>query len=68
MSSQPMQESLEIRFRRMASKNQSLRERLQRCQWYLEAVGEAVTLETAKEMAAIGLLKSLCPAEEGENG
>jgi hypothetical protein len=66
-SSQPMQETAEVRARRWFKESQSLGEKLRRCQWYLEAIGEVTTLALAKELASIGLLKSLGPAVEGED-
>jgi hypothetical protein len=58
-SGQPSEEILEVRARRLHKENESLRLRLRRCQWFLEACTEAMTLDTAKELASEGLMKSL---------
>lgn len=56
---QPVQEKPDMRLRLLFLENGDLRNRLSKCQWYLEAVGEAISLEVAKELAGEGLIKSL---------
>ncbi len=52
---QPIEEPTSERLRGLAAQRQILFERLHRCLWYLEAVGEAEDLEAAKKFADQGL-------------